>query len=346
MKSEQTHAPTESVQVRWVRLAFTLAVMAAAWFALDAVMDFSIARGGGQGLFGLGFLILVPFAAGAVLGVVIQRFWSSTSGVRIGLVASGIFLILSLLTGPGVICVVIAAPLWFPSLVLGGWASDWIVKRSLPAQAVVTTLVLALSCGVWAFDEAGRYPTQQYTVEREVTVTASTEEVWPHLLRLESLALREGRRTFSHDVLGVPRPVEAIVLGEGLGAVRTGRWSGGVWFEEYIVGWVGERQLDWAFVFPEGSTFASIDQHIDPRGPNVVIERGGYRLDALPDGSTRLRLYTTYTLSTAVNGYAEQWAQRILGDVQSNILEIAKVRAEAGSNAQGVVLAGEIGANE
>ncbi|MBL8543666.1 MAG: hypothetical protein JNJ63_07625 [Hyphomonadaceae bacterium] len=346
MTSQDATGLTEAVRVRALRFALALAVVAAAWFALDAVIDSSVSRGYGQGLFGLGFLFLVPFAIGLVLGVAIQRIWPSTRGVRIGVAASGIFFVLSFLTGPGVICVVMAAPLWFPSLVLGSWASNWIVLRSPLLQVAAVALVLVLACGVWSFEDTSRYPAQEFTVERMVTISAAPETVWPHLLRLDALSSQEGIRTASHDILGVPRPVEAIVSGEGVGAVRTGRWSGGVWFEEHIVAWSKEKRLDWVFVFPEGSTFASIDQHIDPRGPNVVIRSGGYQLDEAANGSTRLRLYTTYSLNTAVNGYAERWAELILGDVQNNILEIVRERAEANSVTQGLVLAAETGANE
>jgi Polyketide cyclase / dehydrase and lipid transport len=284
---------------------------------------------GGQSLFGLGFLFLVPLAIGLVLGVVIQWLWPRTGGVGVASWAAGAFFILSIFTGSGFICVIMAFPIWLPMLLLGGVLSNWVIRRPLITQAAAILALTILASGAWLQDSRGEYPEQRFTVERSVVIAAPPEGVWPHLLRLNDLSLAEGQRTMAHDWLGVPRPLEAIVKGEGVGAVRTGRWARGVWFEEHITLWESDRRLNWRFVFPEGSTFTSVDQHIDPRGPNVIVERGGYRIEPLANGFLRLRLHTTYAARTAVNGYASLWGARILGDVQSNILSIIKARAEA-----------------
>lgn len=287
------------------------------------------AANGGQSLFGLGFLFLVPLAIGLVLGVVIQRLWPRTSGLGVASWAAGAIFILSIFTGPGVICVIMAFPIWLPMLLLGGVLSNWVIQRPLITQAAAMLIITILAGGAWLQDSREEYLEQRFTVERSVVIAAAPEGVWPHLLRLNGLTRAEGQRTVSHDWLGVPRPLEAIVRGEGVGAVRTGRWDGGVWFEEHVTVWESNRQLSWRFVFPEGSTFTSVDQHIDPRGPNLVVERGGYSIEPLANGFSRLSLYTTYSARTALNDYASLWGERILGDVQANILSIIKARAEA-----------------
>jgi hypothetical protein len=291
-------------------------------------MNYSAANGG-QSLFGIGFPFLVPIAVGLVLGVVIQWLWPRTGGVGIAFWTAGTFFIMSIFTGPGMICVIMAFPIWLPMLLLGGVLSNWVIRRPLIAQAAAMLGLTILASGAWFQDSRGGYPEQRFTVERSVVIAAAPDGVWPHLLRLNNLTLAEGKRTLAHDWLGVPRPHEAIVEGAGVGAVRTGRWAGGVWFEEHITLWESDRRLSWRFVFPEGSTFTSIDQHIDPRGPNLIVESGGYSIEPLVNGLSRLSLHTTYSARTAVNDYASLWGVRILGDVQNNILSIIKTRAEA-----------------
>lgn len=331
----------ERAELRLARLGLISLVMLIIWVAVLAGADIS-RSGGGQGLFGFGFLIFLPFTIGFVLGVTAQRIWPShTGGAGAALFAGYIFLGFSFLSGQFVICVIIALPIWLLFLVLGGLVSNFVVRKSLQEQVVAVVFLLVVSVGLWALEEQSSRPAERFTVERTVTIAAMPDQVWPHLLRMDNLGLDEGRWTASHNLMGVPRPVEAIVTGEGVGAIRIGRWRGGVWFEEHMTAWHTGRLLDWSFVFPEGSTFTSIDQHIDPRGPNVVIERGGYRIEPLANGSTRLRLYTTFSATTVINRYASWWAERILGDVQVNILAIVKSRTEASSMALVVQRSGD-----
>jgi hypothetical protein len=335
----------KTVQLNWARLALILVVTVGAWFVLDLAVDWHASSGAGSSLFGLGFLFVVPFGIGVVLGVISQRLWpDTTSGLRVGLWIAGVFFVLSFVSGPGVLCVIMAAPFWLTGLVLGALSSNWIVQRKLPEQVATVAIIVAFAGGVMAFDGRDQFPVSRFTVERTIIVAASPERIWPQLLRLDGIEPEDGEWTISHAVLGVPRPTEAVVRGVGVGAVRTGRWGNKVWFEEHIVGWTQNSSLDWRFVFPAGSTLTSVDQHIDPRGPNVVVERGGYALEPLPSRATRVRLHTTYSVRTGVNAYASMWAQRILGDVQTNILAIVKDRSE-NTGATDVIVAADQTAN-
>ncbi|MEL1251617.1 hypothetical protein [Aurantiacibacter gilvus] len=58
------------------------------------------------------------------------------------------------------------------------------------------------------------------------------------------------------------------------------------------------------------------------------IETGGYELERLPDGRHLLRLHTTYAAQTHFNGYAALWGELFLGDIQANVLEVIRQRAE------------------
>jgi len=81
-------------------------------------------------------------------------------------------------------------------------------------------------------------------------------------------------------------------------------------------------------MFPDKSIQHNTDHHISPDGPLLRIETGQYELAALPEGKTRLTLETRYRMRTRLGAYLGWWGERLLGDIQENILAVIKDRAE------------------
>lgn len=315
------------------RVGLVAATAGAILAALLLGSSFASSNGFDSTLFGYGFLVIVPFVATLVFGALFRVYWG-VGADRGNLLASVISIalvlvaVLTLLATPFLICMAIAAPIWLISAIAGGVASRWLVKRAPQTQLVLILSLLVATGVVLVLEPRAGYPTKQYVVSRSVVIDASAAKIWPHLLKLDNLAPEDQTWTFSQDILGIPRPVDAVVHGEGVGAVRKARWQRGVWFEEHITNWKPNESLTWDFVFPDDSTFSSVDQHIDPRGPNLIVQTGGYKLAQLSNGSTRLDLFTTYSASTAVNAYSALWGELVVGDVQNNILNVVKLRAE------------------
>ena len=163
---------------------------------------------------------------------------------------------------------------------------------------------------------------------RETVVAASPEELWPLLISIPAIKPGEGRRSFTHDVLGVPRPSEAVLLQRDGGLVRKAQWGADIRFEERISEWRQDRALGWTFAFPDDSIQQHTDRHISPDGPILRIETGRYELVRLSPGMTRVRLITRYKMRTSFPAYLSWWGDLLLGDVQSNVLAILKARAE------------------
>lgn len=283
-------------------------------------------------LFGVSFLVFVPFAVSLIVGALYRRFYKKQGkSERVdfwGRVVLAVITLILVLGSPFLICGIIAAPYMLIGIVGGVIASGWMVKLSTDKQALAALVAVFLIPFGMAGELHFLFDESEYTIQRSVVVQASSDEIWPHLHRIDSVSDEEGVWNFSQDVLAVPRPVEAIVVGEGVGAVRTGVWENDIWFEEHITHWRPGQLIEWDFVFPEGSRITAIDQHIDPRGPAVFVEHGGYELRPISHNETELRLFTRFKANTSFNGYGKLWGEIILGDVQTNILSIVKTRAE------------------
>jgi hypothetical protein len=169
---------------------------------------------------------------------------------------------------------------------------------------------------------------QVRTVFREITISASAEELWPLLLNIPQIQQGEGKHTFTHDWLGIARPTDAeLILRDGQ-LIRKARWGEDIRFEEHITKLVQGEAIEWRFLFPDDSVQAYTDKHISPEGPILKIDRGGYRVEKLGSGDTRLTLWTTYYMRSRLDWYLEIWGELLLGDVERNVLSIIEMRAE------------------
>lgn len=280
---------------------------------------------------GFALLVFVPFAATTLLCIVADE--AGTGSLRkylfVPVVIYGILMVVAVIfLGEGVVCVLLLTPIWLLISLPAAYMTYRLrvkvkEKRALCASLLILPLVVA------AVEEQIPYPSEVKTVTRSAVIHATPEQIWPLLEGIEQVEPHEGAWNLSQDVIGIPRPLGATLVGSGVGATRLARWEDGIQFREIITEWDPGKRIGWSFHFDDLSGWAYTDEHLMPTGPYLQILSGGYSLEALPDGSTLLSLDTSYRAMTRVNSYAALWGEFFLGDLHDNLLGLVRQRAEA-----------------
>jgi hypothetical protein len=156
--------------------------------------------------------------------------------------------------GEGAICIAMVLPLWLPAAIVGALVNRWNRARADKANApsrlnsaawFAFPLLLATGDGlappVW----------RERAVTSETIIAVSPDRLWPLLVSIPAIRPGEGRRNFTQDVLGVPRPTEAVLVERDGHLVRQARWGADIRFEESITEWQENRAIGWRFAFPD-----------------------------------------------------------------------------------------------
>lgn len=312
---------------RWLTLALLLALLGAVVvvFNLD---DFAGAYAG------IAAFLMIPAAIGGLISQVSDPggrqtpmgcfFWPT-----VGLI--GITALAWLIFGEGAICIAMVLPIWVPAAVAGALVNRYNAKRDrrLNDSARLNSVAWLIIPILLVASEAAVPPDwQARSVVREVVIDAKREDIWPLLLRVPKISRREGVSNFTQDILGVPRPTNADLITRQGRLVRIAHWGNDLSFEEIIAVKTPGETLGWRFVFPDKSVQSHTDHHISPNGSVLKIDSGRYDLLALDNGRSLLRLTTEYRMRTRLGGYLGWWGERLLGDVQNNVLAVIRDRAE------------------
>lgn len=226
------------------------------------------------------------------------------------------------------ICIIMASPIIWVGALIGEIIYEYFGRRIYEDNSKLKLSMTAALPFLILIAEANLPVTAKtYTVTRHIDIAASSEEVWPLLLKLDNLQPDEGRWNVTQDILSIPRPSKANVVERDGALVRLAGWGPNIRFEEHITHREEGQSLAWNFVFPDDSVSAYTDEHISVDGPHLSILTGGYRLERHGD-NTRLSLTTRYEARTPINYYASLWGEFILGDIQNNVLTVIKDRAE------------------
>ena len=131
--------------------------------------------------------------------------------------------------------------------------------------------------------------------------------------------------------IGIPRPLEASLDRDGVGALRTASFRGGITFREQIAVWQRNERLGFTDRRRAG---------VDPAGAARRARAGRQRalrrdLGRIPPraaaaGRTRLVLLSRHRLSTRFNAYAGLWTDAVMRDLQERICEVIARRAAGG----------------
>lgn len=276
------------------------------------------------------FIFLVPLAAGyiSVAGAP-PRDRGAFLGLLIPLVAAFMVLVTVLAVGvEGLICVVMMAPIFLLMALVGGALAlivRYVGDRRLRATAFVLVLVLPYAAG--PLEQRIPQLQSRRVVENRIRIRADAATVWKQIIRVPAIRPDEYRTTFVHR-MGFPRPIEATLSHEGVGGVRQASFERGVLFRETVIDWVPQKRLSFTIAADSIPT-RTLDQHVTVGGEYFDVLDGTYEIVPVSAGEVELRLWSTHRLSTHFNGYAALWTDFVMRQIQGNILEVVRTRAEA-----------------
>lgn len=284
---------------------------------------------------GYAALLAIPFSLGGMFTQMVDpKGESSPIGcfVMPTLAIAGVSLLLWLLIGEGAVCIAMILPLWIPAATGGALANRLSNRRERQTDAdLLKSSWLIVPLMLLFYEQVNPQQWQDEAVVREITIAVPAAELWPMLGSIRAIRPDEGRSTFTQDVLGIPRPSDAVLVHRDGESVRLARWGNSIHFEEHIVAMVPGSSMQWAFVFGDGSVSQHTDRHISPDGPVLKIAQGGYEITEIAPGISKLRLTTKYRMRSRMAPYLRLWGEVLLGDVEANVLAIIKQRAEARS---------------
>lgn len=161
-----------------------------------------------------------------------------------------------------------------------------------------------------------------------IDIHAPADKIWNNITRVKAIKPEQDKGWLTR-LLGMPRPLEAVLNYNGVGATREAKFTKGLIFHETVLEYTDKKKMVFSIkANPYEIPSTTMDEHILVGGQYFDVLNGTYELEKLSDKTYRLHLYSRFKLTTTFNFYAGWWAKWIMKDIQNNILQIAKRRAE------------------
>ena len=281
------------------------------------------------GYFGLAIFAGLPFATGVSSGVVIRRA-GGTFGQAIGAsmtLIGAILLILCAMAMEGIICVFMAAPFGAGLTFVGAVAGYFLAKQRIADGTLQSAAWLSIVALV-ALEGWNPPAPREDTASTQVVINAPASRVWAELHDIRDLPKTENL-LFQ---FGVAHPMGTVTDGQGVGAARLCQLSTGD-MPEIVTIWKPGQELRFKVLSTPASMreLGFFGQTVDAAHLHSAYAslEGGFKLETLPDGRTRLTGESHYLLNIAPAAYWNLWTKEIVRMVQLRVLEHVKTRAEA-----------------
>lgn len=169
----------------------------------------------------------------------------------------------------------------------------------------------------------GTYKAYTYT-----DIHAPAEKIWRNVTRVREIPVEQDKGWLTR-ALGFPRPVKAELNYLGVGAYREAIFTNGLVFHETVTDYRDNEKMVFSIkADPYDIPSTTLDKHVVIGGQYFDVLNGTYELEKLGENHYRLHLYSHFKLATNFNFYASWWAKWIMKDIQQNILQVEKFRAE------------------
>ena len=308
----------------------TLACLALTWgcIALEDAGKMPLGLKQTGGYFGLAIFAGLPFATGVSCGVILRRA-GGTFGQAIAAAMTligAVILILCAMAMEGIICVFMAAPIGAGLTFIGAVMGFFLAKKRIADGTLQSAAWLSIVALVALEGWNPPAPLEDIT-SSEVVINAPAARVWAELHDIRDLP-QTNNLLFR---FGVAHPVGTVTEGQGVGAARLCKLSTGD-MPEIVTVWKPGQELRFKVLSTPASMreLGLFGQTIDAHHLHSAYAslEGGFKLEPLPGGRTRLVGESRYLLNIAPAAYWNLWTKEIVHMVQRRVLEHVKTRAE------------------
>ena len=308
----------------------TLACLALTWgcIALEDAGKMPLGLKQTGGYFGLAIFAGLPFATGVSCGVIIRRA-GGTFGQAIAAAMTligAVILILCAMAMEGIICVFMAAPFGAGLTFIGAVMGFLLAKKRIADGTLQSAAWLSIVALIALEGWNPPAPLEDIT-SSEVVINAPAARVWAELHDIRDLPP-------TNNLLfrfGVAHPIGTVTDGQGVGAARLCKLSTGD-MPEIVTVWKPDQELRFKVLStpPSMRELGFFGRTIDAHHLHSAYAslEGGFKLEPLPGGRTRLVGESRYLLNIAPAAYWNLWTKEIVHMVQRRVLEHVKTRAE------------------
>jgi hypothetical protein len=280
----------------------------------------------------LSFLFFLPFIAGALTVFLspvekvqsyVYRFFAPWVTII------GFFVLTVLLSFEGWACWLMILPIFLIIASLGGLYGGYLkIRKAKKTGQLNISFLLILPFLTSPIESMIKTIPGRYKAYTFIDIQSSADKIWNNVTRVKEIKKAQDKGYLT-QFLGFPRPIKAELDYEGVGASREAIFSGGLVFHEKVLSYDHKKKMNFSITaFPYEIPSATMDKHVVIGGDYFDVLDGTYELQQLTDSTYRLHLYSHFKLSTTFNFYASWWAGWIMKDIQNNILQVIKHRAE------------------
>lgn len=230
----------------------------------------------------------------------------------------------------GLICVILLLPLILVLSSFGGLLAGicLMIFKSKRDRNYCLAIVALLPFATSPIEQLQSINSEVRTVQTYIKIHASPQTVWNQIRSVRLISEQEQSFSFSHAI-GFPRPLEAKLVGEGVGAVRFATFEKGVLFVETINEWDEPHRLSFSIrADSKDIPPTTFDKHVIIGGKYFDVLTGTYWIEDVGNGDVILHLSSSQRLSTRFNFYSHFWTDYLMGNLQNYILGIIKTRCE------------------
>ena len=212
---------------------------------------------------------------------------------------------------------------------IGGLYSGYIkLKKEKRFGQINISILILLPFFTAPIEKMIRTIPGKYEAFTYIAIHSSADKIWNNVTRVKDIKPEQDKGWLAY-FLGFPRPIKAELNFEGVGATREAVFSGGLTFHEKVLSYDDKKKMNFSIkAYPYEIPSTTMDKHVVIGGDYFDVLDGTYELARLNDSTYRLNLYSHFKLTTTFNFYASWWAGWIMKDIQNNILQVIKNRAE------------------
>ncbi len=238
------------------------------------------------------------------------------------------FFFLSFISGfEGMICLIIIVA---PFLLLGTFGAFIFRLIKLKKEKTGTKLYVSLLFPfiVLIIESNFQATDQFYTIENKIEINADKLKIWENIKNVRNIKPTEITTHFIH-LMGIPKPLNGQLDKNGIGGIRKISWEKGIKFEEKIKTWEEGKGFSYDInVDPKSIPPTTLDEHVMIGGKYFDVVEGSYNIENIENAKSLVTLSCTYRISTSLDFYSKWWADFILNDFNTMILEVIKKRSE------------------